>query len=67
MTQAEVGRLTHSHAGALSHFFFLMFICFLERESERERESREGQKEGDRGSEAEPDVGLKITKREIMT
>ena len=57
-----------------------MFIYLWEREREREREREvwagEGQKEGDTESEAdsrlqavitEPDAGLELTDREIMT
>ena len=44
----------------------MFFLSLFERERERERERASAQGRGREGG-AEPDVGLKLTKREIMT
>ena len=54
------------------HFFkktFLMFVCFLERDSSRVGAEKEGQRksQADSAASAEPNAGLDLTNCEITT
>ena len=66
-----MARLLLADPLASEHFFFLKFIYF-ERERENEYEQGRGRERGERENPkqalgTEPDAGLELTNREVMT